>query len=91
MEKLKLYSEPEIENHLPTWKFNDNGIEKSFDFEDFKDAFCFMTKIAFHAEILDHHPDWSNVYNRVFIRLNTHSHSGVTEKDVELAAIIDKI
>jgi 4a-hydroxytetrahydrobiopterin dehydratase len=88
---MKLYTEEEIKKLLPAWNFRDNGIEKDFEFRDFKDAFCFMTKIAFHAEVLDHHPDWSNVYNRVFIRLNTHSHSGVTEKDLELAGIIDKI
>ena len=50
-----------------------------------------MTKIAFYAEIQDHHPEWTNVYNKVSITLNTHTSSGVTEKDIELAKLIDKI
>jgi 4a-hydroxytetrahydrobiopterin dehydratase len=64
-------------------------ISKHFRFADFKSAFAFMTAIALKAEQMDHHPEWSNVYNRVDIWLTTHDANGVTEKDVELAKYID--
>ncbi len=76
---------------LDGWNFIDNALEKEFQFKDFVEAFGFMTKVAFWAEKLNHHPDWSNVYNRVKIRLNTHDAGGVTEKDFKLASHIDQI
>ncbi len=66
-------------------------ISKHFKFPDFKSAFAFMTAIALKAEQMDHHPEWSNVYNRVDIWLTTHDANGVTEKDVELANYVDAV
>jgi len=76
---------------LPGWSFDDarNGIAKSFKFADFSEAFAFMTRIALAAEKADHHPDWSNVWNRVDILLSTHSAGGVTAKDIALARQIE--
>lgn len=88
---MELLADTEIIKILPTWKFQNDSIVKEFLFNDFKDAFCFMTKVAFYAEIHDHHPEWTNIYNRVIIKLNTHTFSGVTQKDIELAKLIDKI
>ena len=87
---MKTLTELEVNKLLPTWTFRNDFIQKEFSFDDFKDAFCFMTKIAFYAEIYDHHPEWTNIYNRVIIKLNTHTFSGVTKKDIELAKLIDK-
>jgi 4a-hydroxytetrahydrobiopterin dehydratase len=64
-------------------------IEKSFRFKSFVEAFGFMTRVALLAEKLDHHPEWSNVYNRVTIVLTTHDSGGVTELDLKLATQID--
>lgn len=71
---------------------NENGcfLEKSFEFDNFTEAFAFMTRVAFLAEKHQHHPDWSNVYNKVVVKLSTHDAGDiVTEKDYELAAAID--
>ena len=67
-----------------------DAIMKSFKFADFNAAFAFMTKVALQAEKMDHHPEWSNVYNRVEITLTTHDAGGLSDKDVTLAAFIDK-
>jgi 4a-hydroxytetrahydrobiopterin dehydratase len=66
-----------------------DAIHKSFKLADFNRAFAFMTRVALKAEQLDHHPEWSNVYNRVEITLATHDAGGVTELDVALARFID--
>lgn len=87
---MKTLNQEEVTGIMPTWTFQNNSIQKEFSFPDFKTAFCFMTKIAFYAEIYKHHPDWSNSYNKVTIALTTHDKSGVTEKDIELAKAIDK-
>jgi 4a-hydroxytetrahydrobiopterin dehydratase len=65
------------------------AIVKSFKFKDFNAAFGFMTRVALAAEKLDHHPEWSNVYNRVEVLLTTHASDGVTALDVALAKIMD--
>ena len=88
---MKTLTHEEANIAVPTWEFENDAINKEFSFKDFKDAFCFMTKIAFYAEIHNHHPEWTNVDNKVSITLNTHTSSGVTEKDIELAKLIDKI
>lgn len=66
-----------------------DAIVKTFTFPDFNAAFGFMTRVALMADKLDHHPEWSNVYNRVEVLLATHDSDGVTELDVELAAFMD--
>ena len=78
---------------LPGWTFDTdrNGIARSFRFADFGAAFAFMTRVALEAEKADHHPDWSNVWNRVDILLSTHDAGGVTAKDIALAQKIDAI
>ena len=74
------------------WKEENNQLSRSFEFKDFIEAFSFMTKVAFLAEKANHHPNWSNVYNKVNISLNTHDAGNtVTEKDRKLAAAIDKV
>lgn len=74
------------------WIEKDNQLIGSFEFSDFIEAFSFMTQVALVAEKLNHHPDWTNVYNKVEIRLTTHDAGDVvTTKDRELAAIIESI
>lgn len=74
------------------WKEEQNSLVRSFSFKDFKQAFSFMTEVAFHAETQNHHPNWSNVYNTVEIRLNTHDAGNiVTDKDRQLANSIDQV
>ncbi len=66
------------------------AIARSLTFADFNTAFAFMTRVALKAETMDHHPEWSNVYNRVEVLLTTHDAGGVTEKDVAMARFIDE-
>ncbi len=74
------------------WTEENNQLKRSFQFGNFIDAFAFMTKVAFIAEKMNHHPNWSNVYNKVDIALCTHDAGNtVTEKDRKLSAEIDKI
>ena len=74
------------------WEQKDNKLVREFQFEDFSEAFAFMTRVALEAEKLGHHPDWNNVYNKVTIRLSTHDAGDiVTEKDRKLADAIDRL
>lgn len=74
------------------WIEKDNQLTAVFKFRDFVEAFAFMTEVAFFAEKLNHHPNWSNVWNTVTIHLSTHDAGNiVTEKDRQLAAAIDTI
>ncbi|WP_018472599.1 4a-hydroxytetrahydrobiopterin dehydratase [Echinicola pacifica] len=74
------------------WAEVDNKLVRAFEFNDFQEAFGFMTRVAFLAEQQGHHPEWSNVYNKVKISLTTHDAGNViTEKDRKLAAAIDEI
>jgi len=74
------------------WTKQSNSLYRKFEFENFSEAFGFMTRVAIEAEKMDHHPVWSNVYNKVEIWLNTHDAGDVvTEKDHKLAARIDKL
>lgn len=72
-----------------TYDVERDGIARSFRFEDFGAAFAFMTRVALAAEKADHHPDWSNAWNKVDILLTTHSAGGVTANDIALAREID--
>ena len=78
---------------LPGWTYDPkrSGIAKSFRFADFGEAFAFMTRVALEAEKADHHPEWSNVWNRVDVLLSTHSAGGLTDKDMALAGRIEEI
>lgn len=67
----------------------EDALEKTFQFQDFKQAFAFMTKVAADAEDLNHHPEWSNVYRTVKVRLTTHDAGGLTNLDVQLAQRMD--
>jgi len=72
------------------WQESDNKLHKTFQFNDFREAFAFMTRVALVADKMDHHPTWTNTYNKVEIWLNTHSAGDtVTDKDRELADEID--
>lgn len=74
------------------WKEENDKLTRTFEFNDFQEAFAFMTRVAFLAESQGHHPNWSNVYNKVTIELTTHDKGNiVTEKDHKLAKAIDKI
>lgn len=77
--------------HYPDWDYFDEAIHAEFEFESFKDCFSAMSRIAFECERLDHHPNWTNVYNVLTISLSTHSAGGVTEKDFELVEAIEAI
>lgn len=74
------------------WKEENNTLYKKFEFNNFSEAFAFMTRVAIEAEKMDHHPRWTNVYNKVEIWLNTHDAGNiVTEKDQKLSARIDTL
>ena len=74
------------------WEEKNNTLYRKFEFRNFSEAFAFMTRVALEAEKMDHHPDWSNVYNKVEISLSTHSAGNVvTEKDRKLAKKIDEM
>lgn len=74
------------------WKEKKNSLYQKFTFNDFSEAFAFMTRVAFAAEKMNHHPSWKNTYNTVEITLNTHDAGDVvTKKDRELAKTIDQI
>ena len=80
-----------LDQYDEKWIIKDSGkkVKKEFKFKSFIEAFSFMTKIAIYAEKKDHHPEWSNVYNRVEICLTTHDAGGVTEKDIDLIEFIE--
>lgn len=72
------------------WKEENNQLQRSFEFKNFVEAFAFMTKVGFAAEKMGHHPNWTNVYNKVHIKLCTHdANDTITEKDIQLAKEID--
>lgn len=78
---------------LPDWDHDEarDAITRSFSFADFSQAFAFMTRVALLAEKADHHPEWSNVYNRVEILLTTHDAGGLSSRDVDMAQAIDAL
>lgn len=92
---MSILKEAEIEaalKELPGWRFERDALAKTFSFGSFKEALSFMVRVGFEAEAINHHPEWTNVYNRVDVRLNTHDAGGkVTARDVELAQRIGRI
>ncbi len=78
---------------LPEWTPSRGGkaIARSFRFADFNEAFGFMTRVALLADKADHHPEWSNVYNRVEIELTTHDAGGLSQRDIDMARAIDRL
>ena len=74
-----------ISEDLPEWSLLEGKLHRAFRFADFSEAFGFMSRVALAAEALDHHPEWSNVWNRVTINLTTHDLGGLSTLDVELA------
>jgi len=91
---MKKLTDIEIEKRLenyPDWDFYDDALHTEFEFDNFKDCFSAMSRIAFECEALNHHPEWSNVYNMLMIKLSTHDEDGVTELDFKLLESIEKI
>jgi 4a-hydroxytetrahydrobiopterin dehydratase len=91
---MKPMSEKDIQSRLPElqgWEYRDNALITTFEFGNFKEAFTVMTRIAFECEAMGHHPDWTNVYKHLEIRLSTHDADGVTEKDFALAKVIESL
>jgi 4a-hydroxytetrahydrobiopterin dehydratase len=84
---------PTLLAELKQWQLSEdnNAIHRSFKFADFNEAFGFMTRVAIKAQEMDHHPEWSNVYDKVEITLSTHAAKGLTERDARLARFIDSI
>ncbi|RHW18589.1 4a-hydroxytetrahydrobiopterin dehydratase [Sphingomonas gilva] len=78
---------------LPEWDYDEarDAILREFIFDDFNQAFGFMTQVALIAEKADHHPEWSNVYNRVTILLTTHDAGGLSPRDIEMAEAIEEL
>ena len=75
------------------WTVADDGksIARSYKFRNFREALAWMVRAGFEAEAMDHHPDWSNSYNRVEVRLTTHDKGGLTDKDIDLARRLEKL
>jgi|694.fasta_scaffold27504_2 4a-hydroxytetrahydrobiopterin dehydratase len=76
---------------MPNWELLDEAIEQNFEFHDFNEALSFLVSVGLLAEKADHHPEIWNVYNRVRLRLNTHSENTITSKDIALAKQIDAL
>mgnify|MGYP005837826363 CR=1 FL=1 len=74
---------------LPAWTLENNRLHVEYKFRDFVEAFGFLVQVALAAEAVNHHPEWSNVYNRVRIDLTTHEAGGVTQRDIDLARRVD--
>lgn len=77
--------------HLPGWTIRDGKLHREFRFRDFNQAFGFMARAALHAESMDHHPEWFNVYSRVVVDLVTHDAEGITSLDLSLAHRLSEI
>ena len=80
-----------LPSKLTAWQRVDNTLQRNFLFDDFVEAFGFMTRVALLAEHRNHHPEWSNVYNRVSITLTTHDTGGLSDLDIDMAQAIDAL
>jgi 4a-hydroxytetrahydrobiopterin dehydratase len=91
MKKMDAEGRARALRELPGWSEapGRDAITRKFQFGDFNAAFAFMTRVALLAEKMDHHPEWSNVYNRVEVMLSTHDAGGVTEKDIAMAKAME--
>jgi len=92
--KYHKLSEDEVDtaiSSLAGWTIKDSKLHRSLKFKNFVEAFSFMTEVALHAEKMDHHPEWFNVYNAVTIDLMTHDVSGISDHDIKLANLINAI
>lgn len=91
---MKKLTDLEIEKKLesfPDWDYYDDALHTEFEFDNFKDCMSAISRVAFECEALNHHPDWRNVYNMLYITLSTHDADGVTELDFQLMEAIEKI
>lgn len=89
---MEIYNSQQIEEKIKSlsgWLFINDAIEKQYKFKDFKQALAFIVHVGLYAEQADHHPEIINVYNKVTLRLNTHSVKGITDKDFALAEKIE--
>lgn len=91
MEKMSMPAIEAALKDLPGWEYSEGALMTILEFADFKEAFTAMGRIAFECEAQGHHPDWTNVYNQLEIRLHTHDADGVTEKDFRLAHTIESL
>lgn len=93
VEQLSQAERADALDGLPDWDVDEarDAITRTFTFDDFSQAFAFMTQVALLAEKADHHPEWSNVYNRVDILLTTHDAGGLSERDIDMAQKIDAL
>lgn len=93
VEKLTSGERDAALRNLGGWVYDQSAgaIDRVFKFKDFSEAFAFMSRVALAAEKAGHHPDWSNSYNTVTIRLSTHDAGGLSQKDIALAQAVDKI
>jgi 4a-hydroxytetrahydrobiopterin dehydratase len=94
MKRPPRLSDAEIETRLASlsgWVLAHGTLRREFSFRDFSEAFGFMARVALVAEKMDHHPDWSNAWNRVTVELRTHDAGGLTTLDFELAAAMDRL
>ncbi len=91
MERLSIQEITDLVAGLPGWTYDgpNRAINRELAFRDFRDAFAFMTDVAAVADRMDHHPTWTNTYNRVDITLTTHDADGLTMRDIEMARAID--
>jgi 4a-hydroxytetrahydrobiopterin dehydratase len=76
---------------LPGWELREGKLHREFKFKNFVEAFSFMTRVALKAEAMNHHPDWSNAWNRVDVELVTHDAGGITERDFTLARLMSEL
>lgn len=91
---LTKLSQEQIKNELknmPGWTVVEGKLHKEFQFDDFNQAFGFMTRAAMHIEKMNHHPEWFNVYNKLVVDLTTHDAGGITENDIKLAKTLNSL